>query len=144
MILVAVLTILFNIILYIVSTQLLAHMSVLIFVLLIYLAPLIINGILTLLMRHQNLEKSTIISATFFPTISIITYWLLGNALDGTKKWMSFVANNSVSTGDTYVKINPHLTSISQMIFVIILYFSIEFLLLTIIKKLRGTHHENN
>ncbi len=95
-------------------------------------------------MRHQNLAKSTIISATIFPMISIITYWLLGKELDGTKKWMSFVANNSVSTGDTYVKINPHLTSISQMIFVIILYFSIEFLLLTIIKKLRGTHHENN
>ena len=123
-----------NILMFMITTQFLKYISLGFFICLIYLLPIILNGILTIF-----INKKTNINISFmFPTISFVTYYLIGFKLSFSSVWHHFVMNYSQSNGDIYIKITENLISVSQLIFVIILYFGVEYLVVLFIKRKRG------
>lgn len=111
---------------------------------LIYFIPLIINGVMMLLLYIKKSNLS-LIECYVFPLISTISYWIFGISIVNSNAWHQFVSKYTVNNGDMYVKVHSNLIDASQLIFVIFLYFSVQFLVSLIIRKIKGKiNNENN
>lgn len=122
-----------NIFLVLIGTKFLSHLSILEFIFIIYLFPIILNvilSILTILKKQLNL-----IYCFIYPSISLVAYIILGFILKGTYTWDKFVQNSTVTSGEMYIKINTNLVDGSQIIFVFLLYFLVEYISLKILER---------
>lgn len=127
--------------LYLLLSIFLMNLPLLGVVALIYFIPLIINGVMILLLYIKKSNLS-LIECYVFPLISTISYWIFGIS---SNAWHQFVSKYTVNNGDMYVKVHSNLIDASQLIFVIFLYFSVQFLVSLIIRKIKGKiNNENN
>lgn len=125
--------IILNIINYISIFILMPNISVIVFFFNCYIVPGIYNGILYFycLTRKQRQEKLNLV---LLPALSTIAYSISSLLLVKSGKFEVFMKNNTVNTGNVHIKINDNLFSLSQIIYIFILYIA----LLFIIKKIRG------
>ena len=130
--------------LYLLLSIFLMNLPLLGVVALIYFIPLIINGVMILLLYIKKSNLS-LIECYVFPLISTISYWIFGISIVNSNAWHQFVSKYTVNNGDMYVKVHSNLIDASQLIFVIFLYFSVQFLVSLIIRKIKGKiNNENN
>lgn len=102
----------------------------LLFIIVLYILPLVVNC--WAIAQNKNLAKVTSIS---FPAIAVLAYYITAIFLNSSSKWKTFVENNTVTQGDYSIKIQSDLASFSQVLFVVILYYSIALMFYLIMKR---------
>ena len=71
-----------------------------------------------------------------FPTISLLTYIIIGVFLENSSSLTKFIEHNTITSGEMYIKINTSLIEPSQIIFVVLLYFLVEYIILKILERM--------
>lgn len=105
-------------------------LPLLLFITVLYILPLVVNC--WAVAKNKDLAKVTSIS---FPAIAVLAYYLTAIFLNSSSKWKTFVENNTVTQGDYSIKIQSDLASFSQVLFVVILYYSVALMFYLIIKR---------
>lgn len=121
-----------NIFLIVIETKFLSNLTILGFIFIIYLFPIILNLILSLLVIFKKQVK--LFYCFIFPTISLLAYIIIGLLLNSSNIWTSFIQKNTITSGEMYIKINNSLIEPSQMVFVVLLYFLVEYISIKIIE----------
>lgn len=136
-----IISVLLNIVLVIIGTTCLSHLTILGLIFISYLFPLILNALLSVLVILKKKLKS--LYCLVFPTISLLAYVIMGLFLENSSVWSAFIKHNTMTSGEMYIKINAHLVEPSQIIFVALLYFLVEYLILNILERMvmkNGNH----
>lgn len=102
----------------------------LLFIIVLYILPLVVNC--WAVGKNKDLAKVTSIS---FPAIAVLAYYITAIFLNSSSKWKIFVENNTVTQGDYSIKIQSDLASFSQVLFVVILYYSVALMFYLIMKR---------
>lgn len=102
------------------------------FTILFYVAPLVINMIFSAIYTKKN---KTMRGKLISPVFSTITYILLGFVSQRNGVWEEFVTKYMVDRNEVSISIASSMITLSQIAFVILLYFGINYLLTTIIMK---------
>mgnify|MGYP000093426745 CR=1 FL=1 len=123
-----------NILLVIIGTKFLLSLTILGFIFIIYLFPLILNSALSASAVLKTKKKS--LYCLVFPTISLLTYIIIGVFLENSSSWTKFIEHNTITSGEMYIKINTSLIEPSQIIFVVLLYFLVEYIILKILERM--------
>lgn len=123
-----------NILLVIIGTKFLLSLTILGFIFIIYLFPLILNSVLSALAILKKKKKS--LYCLVFPTISLLAYIIIGVFLENSSSWTKFIEHNTITSGEMYIKINTILIEPSQIIFVVLLYFLVEYIILKILERM--------
>lgn len=85
----------------------------------------------------KNKEYLTRLSI-ILPVVSTLVYCIIGIILQGSDNWNRFVIDNTVTQGEYNVSIHSDLMAISQIVFVVILYFSVAFIFYLIVRRKWG------
>ena len=123
-----------NIFLIIVGTKFLSSLTILGFIFIIYLFPIILNLILSVLAIFKKHVKP--FYCFIFPAISLVAYIIIGLFLKGSDVWTSFIQKNTITSGEMYIKINNSLIEPSQIVFVALLYFLVEYISIKIMERM--------
>lgn len=123
-----------NIFFIIVGTKFLSSLTILGFIFIIYLFPIILNLILSVLAIFRKHVK--LFYCFVFPSISLIAYTIIGLFLKDSNVWTSFIQKNTVTSGEMYIKINNSLIEPSQIVFVALLYFLVEYISIKILERM--------
>ena len=123
-----------NILLVIIGTKFLLSLTILGFIFIIYLFPLILNSVLSVLAVLK--KKIKLLYCLIFPTISLLAYIIIGVFLEKSSSWTKFIEHNTITSGEMYIKINTSLIEPSQIIFVVLLYFLVEYIILKILERM--------
>lgn len=105
----------------------------------IYILPIFINTIFFILYNKKQTRKKYI--KIISPILSTVSYIVIGLFIQENGMWQNFIYKNTYSTDELEVEIVPSLISVSQIIFVLILYFGIGYLINIIISK-RGKENK--
>lgn len=100
---------------------LLPHMSVPILLFSLYVLPLIINFIGYKLKQLKCKTFLTFLS----PTMSLLGYLVFAYVTVKSGTWTNFVNINTFSNSDMSVKIGMNLLSVSQLVFVTLLFYGV-------------------
>ncbi|QGU80185.1 hypothetical protein BSR19_03150 [Streptococcus salivarius] len=130
-----------NILLVIIGTKFLLSLTILGFIFIIYLFPLILNSLLSALAVLKKKKKS--LYCLVFPTISLLAYIIIGVFLENSSSWTKFIEYNTITSGEMYIKINTSLIEPSQIIFVVLLYFLVEYIILKILERMMKKNGNN-
>ncbi len=97
-----------------------------------YVVPIVINTIFSVIYINKRKKVSSKIVS---PTFSTINYILLGFILQTNGLWKIFVEKYSVATKEVSISIASRMITLSQIVFVILLYFGINYLVTIILIK---------
>lgn len=100
---------------------LLPHMSVPILLLSLYVLPLIINFIGY---KLKQLKCKTFLTF-LLPTMSLLGYMVFAYVTVKSGTWTNFVNINTFSNSDMSVKVGMNLLSVSQLVFVTLLFYGV-------------------
>lgn len=121
-----------------ITTFFISFFSVMSFILLIYLLPIVITITLTIwMLKNKRVNPNYAYS---FSLVSLLMYIALGFILTNSPRWISFIQQNTLTTEEFYIEINANLLSASQLIFVSLLYFLSVFITIQLLKRRRMTH----
>ena len=106
------------------------------FTIMFYVVPLVINAIFSAIYISKNkITSGKIVS----PILSTINYILLGFISQTSGLWEIFVNKYTVDAEEVNISIASSMITLSQIVFVVFLYFGINYLITTIlIKKWSG------
>nr|WP_257211757.1 MULTISPECIES: Msa family membrane protein [Staphylococcus] len=90
-----------------------------------YISPLLLNGIVNILGKERNRLKYNLI----YSGITTICYFIFSVYFISRPEFPEFVSENSRETGSVSIQINTELANIDQLIFVFLLNFVILFLI---------------
>lgn len=108
-------------------------MPLLLFLILLYILPPAINCWI-MVKNKEYLTRLSII----LPVVSTLVYCIIGIILQESDNWNRFVIDNTVTQGEYNVSIHSDLMAISQIVFVVILYFSVAFIFYLIVRRKWG------
>lgn len=114
------------------------NINIIVFFINCYIMPAIYNGVLYFYSLNKSTNKENLY-LVLFPILSTISYSISSLFISKTGKFELFMEKNEINTGSVHIKINDNLFSISQIIYIFILYFA----LLFIIKKIRGGKNDS-
>ena len=100
---------------------LLPHMSVSILLFSLYVLPLIINFIGY---KLKQLKCKTFLTF-LLPTMSLLGYMVFAYVTVKSGTWTNFVNINTFSNSDMSVKVEMNLLSVSQLVFVTLLFYGV-------------------
>ena len=100
---------------------LLPHMSVPILLFSLYVLPLIINFIGY---KLKQLKCKTFLTF-LLPTMSLLGYLVFAYVIVKSGTWTNFVNINTFSNSDMSVKVGMNLLSVSQLVFVTLLFYGV-------------------
>lgn len=100
---------------------LLPHMSVPILLFSLYVLPLIINFIGY---KLKQLKYKTFLTF-LLPTMSLLGYMVFAYVTVKSGTWTNFVNINTFSNSDMSVKVEMNLLSVSQLVFVTLLFYGV-------------------
>jgi len=100
---------------------LLPHMSVPILLFSLYVLPLIINFIGY---KLKQLKCKTFLTF-LLPTMSLLGYMVFAYVTVKSGTWTNFVNINTFSNSDMSVKVGMNLLSVSQLVFVTLLFYGV-------------------
>ena len=100
---------------------LLPHMSVRILLFSLYVLPLIINFIGY---KLKQLKCKTFLTF-LLPTMSLLGYMVFAYVTVKSGTWTNFVNINTFSNSDMSVKVEMNLLSVSQLVFVTLLFYGV-------------------
>ncbi|EGQ2872052.1 Msa family membrane protein [Staphylococcus pseudintermedius] len=109
-------------------------MSLLIFILISYIFPVISNNIINFVFKSTRSLKSNLLISL----ISTICYFVFSVYFISRPDFESFINSNQQRTGDISIEINPGLANIEQLIFVFLLNFISLFLVSLFFRKERS------
>ena len=102
------------------------------FTIMFYVVPLVINIIFSVMYIKKNkITSGKIVS----PIFSTIYYLLLGFVSQANGLWNEFVNKYTIDTEEVSVSIASSMITLSQIVFVILLYFGINYLVTMIFIK---------
>ncbi len=105
------------------------------FTIMFYVVPLVINSIFSVIyINKSKITSGKIVS----PIFSTINYILLGFVSQTSGLWEIFMNKYTVDTEEVSVSIASSMITLSQIVFVILLYFGINYLVTTILIKKRS------
>lgn len=114
-----------NVILFSIGMILNVNMSLLGFIALAYIAPVLYNNIINLIFKsNKKFKNSVVISA-----ITTVCYFIFSIYFISRPDFSTFVENNSRKTGDVSIEINTQLANVDQLIFIFLLNFIFLFLI---------------
>ena len=61
---------------------------------------------------------------------------IIGLFLKGSSVWTSFIQKNTITSGEMYIKINNSLIEPSQIVFVALLYFLVEYISIKVMERM--------
>lgn len=105
----------------VVSSQFLLSLSAPIFLILVYLLPILLNMIGIKYQKNKNLR---LICTGIFPLFSMLYYLLFAYLTASSGTWSAFIQMNSVSDSQMTVDIAENLMSGSQLLFAGLVYFT--------------------
>ncbi|SES14856.1 Msa family membrane protein [Streptococcus gallolyticus] len=130
------LTIFIAAILYLILTVLgiyfLPSMSVLIYLSMIYLLPLVVNYVLVTTRKQKN-EKFTL--SLVLPVFSTLFYAAFSWATEKFGTWLAFIEKNSMSSDSLTIEIDPNGFDTAQIIFMLLTYFGISLALYFLLNR---------
>lgn len=100
---------------------LLPHMSVPVLLFSLYVLPLIINFIGY---KLKQLKCKTFLTF-LLPTMSLLGYLVFAYVIVKSGTWTNFVNINTFSNSDMSVKVGMNLLSVSQLVFVTLLFYGV-------------------
>lgn len=103
------------------------------FIILAYVSPLLINGIISFFGKEKNHLKINLIYAG----ITTLCYFIFSIYFISRPEFKDFVSENSRETGNVSIQINTELANIDQLIFVFLLNFVVLFLI-DLLKRKKG------
>lgn len=121
-----------------IGTQYLPNMSILAFAFILYLCPLIINTILSVLAIGKEGVKT--VYGYSFPLLSFLAYLVVAFSLEGSVAWQQFVQNSTVTRGEMYAEVSGSLLDLSQLLFAGLLYFVTAFIGLKVLEGRKNPH----
>ncbi|MFO3689016.1 Msa family membrane protein [Staphylococcus felis] len=120
-----------NIIIFFIGILLNTSMSLLTFIVIAYLMPIIVNNIINLTMdKTRNIKSYLLISS-----ITTVCYFIFSLYFISRPTFENFIAENQKDTGSITIEINSGLANIEQLIFVFLLNFMSVFLLSLFTRK---------
>lgn len=105
----------------VVTSYLLSFLSVPLFLLVIYVLPLIAN--LIVYRRQKNTWKC--LSALVLPTFSVASYLLFAYLTSLNGAWLDFVQSNTISDENMQLDIATNLFEPSQVLFIGLLFYGV-------------------
>lgn len=138
-----ILNVILNGVIFYLPSRLISNMSVLSFLGLIYLMPVCLNCVMTILLYLKNgMNRLTKISTFIFPLFSMVGYYILGmNLTTHNSQWMSFIkAHNINMQKGMYIHIGNNLNTLPFLFFALILFFGIQFICYLVMKKRDQKH----
>ena len=107
----------------------------------LYLAPIIVNIFFSIYLTYYK-DIHSYKRNLIFPSVSTIYFNASAILFEGTGLWPQFANTiNSVSASaneSVVIFISPKLFDLSQILFALLLYFSITLLTMLILRKLKG------
>lgn len=103
------------------STSFLTSLSVPVFLIVLYILPILINLVFT---KLQKTDKGKLIFSLLLPTISVVFYILFAYFTSQSGSWMEFVKMNTISEERVSVEISENLMSIGQVVFALLSYYA--------------------
>ncbi|SCT43499.1 Msa family membrane protein [Staphylococcus caeli] len=120
-----------NIIIFLIGIILNTSMSLLTFIAIAYLLPIIANNIVNFTFKkNRNIKSYLLIS-----TITTVCYFMFSLYFISRPTFENFINDNQKDTGSITIEINSGLANIEQLIFVFLLNFMSIFLLSLFIRK---------
>ncbi|WP_241958560.1 Msa family membrane protein, partial [Staphylococcus equorum] len=120
-----------NIIIFLIGIILNTSMSLLTFIAIAYLLPIIANNIVNFtIKKNRNIKSYLLIS-----TITTVCYFMFSLYFISRPTFENFINDNQKDTGSITIEINSGLANIEQLIFVFLLNFMSIFLLSLFIRK---------
>ncbi|WP_281191820.1 Msa family membrane protein [Staphylococcus felis] len=120
-----------NMIIFFIGILLNTSMSLLTFIVIAYLMPIIVNNIINLTMdKTRNIKSYLLISS-----ITTVCYFTFSLYFISRPTFENFIAENQKDTGSITIEINSGLANIEQLIFVFLLNFMAVFLLSLFTRK---------
>lgn len=104
---------------YLVSNMLLL-LSLPLFMILVYVVPVILNLIVT---KYQKTYRAKLISTLILPVFSILFFIAFAYLSLDSGYWMEYVHMNSITDSDMSIEISENLLDISQIVFAVLVYF---------------------
>lgn len=101
------------------------------FIVELYIIPLIVNLFFCVL---YSLKRKRTMAIFMSPIISITNYIVLGVIFQLNGVWQNFVDEYTVSFKNINISISSSMVTTSQIAFIILLYFGLNYLVCTIIK----------
>ncbi|MCA6657622.1 Msa family membrane protein [Streptococcus salivarius] len=68
--------------------------------------------------------------------MSLIAYIFIGLFLKVSSVWTSFIQKNTITSGEMYIKINNSLIEPSQIVFVALIYFLVEYISIKVMERM--------
>lgn len=112
---------LFYVAISIANSFLLSYLSAPLLLLILYALPLVINFIIY---KFQKRERK-LLTALVNPTFSVVSYLLFAYITSSSGAWLEFAQKNTVSNSDMSLEIATNLLSVSQILFVVVLFYSL-------------------
>ena len=106
-------------------------MSLLTFIVIAYLLPMIVNNILNLIIKGNRNIKSNL----FISGITTVCYFIFSIYFISRPTFENFINENQKNTGSITIEVNSGLANIEQLTFVFLLNFISLFLLSLFIRK---------
>ncbi|OEK72115.1 hypothetical protein AST00_01235 [Staphylococcus equorum] len=120
-----------NIIIFFIGIVLNTTMSLLSFILIAYLLPMVSNNVINLTIKKNRSIKSYFLISG----ITTLCYFIFSIYFISRPDFQNFISKNQKDTGSISIEINTGLANIEQLVFVFLLNFMSIFLLSLFIRK---------
>lgn len=112
------------------------HLSIVMLISSVYLLPLVVN----LVLEYFIPVKRKVVSIFTLSFITTIGYLIFGIIMMNHVDFATFVAENTVNAGEMYLRVEPNLISLAQLVFIFVLNFGVQYLF-QMIRERGGMNH---
>ncbi|WP_395320083.1 Msa family membrane protein [Fructilactobacillus frigidiflavus] len=119
--LVILLALAFDILVYLTAGSFLAVESFGIFVIIIYLIPALLNGVIVATGVMENIKFRFL--KYILPTLTLFAYFVFGKMVVYSSEWQKFVENNTYTNGSFSIQVSKDLLGLEQILFILIFNF---------------------
>lgn len=101
-------------------SNLLLSLSLPLFMVVVYVVPVILNLIVT---KYQQTDRAKLTSTLILPVFATLFFISFAYLSLGSGYWMDYVHMNSITDSEMSVEISANLLDISQIVFAVLVYF---------------------
>lgn len=101
-------------------SNLLLSLSLPLFMVVVYVVPVILNLIVT---KYQQTDRAKLTSTLILPVFSTLFFISFAYLSLDSGYWMDYVHMNSITDSEMSVEISANLLDISQIVFAVLVYF---------------------
>lgn len=134
-----ILALILNIIIFFISAMINTDMNLLLFILMIYVTPIILNNIINICIG----DKSNLIMLALMSLITTVCYFFFSIYFISRDTFVEFIERNQTETGNILIEIDKGFADLNQLLFVFLLNFIFLFIF-NIFRKKEGKKYVKN